>query len=365
MLADPIDRPAAARAASMTHARAAPSPIQMPKRAAEDIRLRQRLQRGVQWVVGDPDAPWGSFELALASSGEAGASAPIRAAPALTTAHGVLHLCDDTLVTIATGLHLPHDVDDRARDGLLRLACTAWCPALAQALGGVPTPLPVGHDAPPSGKEQPIAAVLTLVSRDGSRQVLPLRTSRRTLLAWASAPGWRPLPVQGPMSASVAAIALTVGLWLGRIAIRHAQLSTVRTGDAFWLPSDGRAKNGPLCLVSGRRLIHLGQVDHLTREFQGWGSTGTSPSNSLHAFSPSSEPRNVDALTVDLDFIVGRVAMTVGELSALAAGQIVPLEALTPATVRIVAHGTELGAGQLVEVEGRLAVEILQWGSPR
>ena len=77
------------------------------------------------------------------------------------------------------------------------------------------------------------------------------------------------------------------------------------------------------------------------------------------------EPRNVDALTVDLDFIVGRVAMTVGELSALAAGQIVPLQALTPAAVRIVAHGTELGAGQLVEVEGRLAVEILQWGSPR
>ena len=73
----------------------------------------------------------------------------------------------------------------------------------------------------------------------------------------------------------------------------------------------------------------------------------------------------MDALTVDLDFIVGRVAMTVGELSALAAGQIVPLQALTPAAVRIVAHGTQHGAGQLVEVEGRLAVEIQQWGSPR
>lgn len=72
----------------------------------------------------------------------------------------------------------------------------------------------------------------------------------------------------------------------------------------------------------------------------------------------------MDALTVDLDFIVGRVAMTVGELSALAAGGD-PIEALTPARVRIVAHGTELGHGHLVEVEGRLAVEVLGWGTPR
>lgn len=73
----------------------------------------------------------------------------------------------------------------------------------------------------------------------------------------------------------------------------------------------------------------------------------------------------MDALTVDLDFIVGRVAKTVGELSALAPGQTLPLDALTSASVRIVAHGTELGTGRLVELEGRLAVEILTWGNPR
>ncbi|WP_431260943.1 FliM/FliN family flagellar motor switch protein [Roseateles chitinivorans] len=73
----------------------------------------------------------------------------------------------------------------------------------------------------------------------------------------------------------------------------------------------------------------------------------------------------MDALTVDLDFIVGRVAKTVSELSALAAGQTIPLDALTSTPVRIVAHGTELGTGQLVEREGGIAVEILTWGNPR
>lgn len=72
----------------------------------------------------------------------------------------------------------------------------------------------------------------------------------------------------------------------------------------------------------------------------------------------------MDALTVDLDFIVGRVAMTVGELSGLTAGRIVPLDTSTPALVRIVAHGTELGIGRLVEHDDRLAVEVLQWGHP-
>ncbi|OWQ49213.1 hypothetical protein CDL60_00220 [Roseateles noduli] len=373
MLADPIARPVARTAVLSANARASPSPLQLPKRDAEDVRLRHRLQCGVVWIVDDAGSPWTSFELALAPAREGLPPEAPWGGPTLGIPHGILHLEDDTLVTIATGVHLPAHGDGRARDGLLRLACAAWSPALARAMGEVPTPLHVAldaldaMDASPSGPgtDRPIAAVLTLVSQDGTRHVVPIGASRRTLMAWAMAPGWKTRPARGLMPAAVAGIALTAGLWLTRLPVRRTRLLAIRTGDAFWLPSEGPAQNGPLCLVSAGRLIHLGQVDHLTREFQGWGSEGGSPSNSLHAFSPPTEPRNVDALTVDLDFIVGRVAMTVGELSALAAGQIVPLEALTPATVRIVAHGTELGAGQLVEVEGRLAVEILQWGTPR
>ncbi|WP_431050678.1 FliM/FliN family flagellar motor switch protein [Roseateles sp. L2-2] len=367
MLVDPIAKPVVRNAALSATARASPSPLQLPKRDVEDFRLRQRLQCGVVWIVDDADSPWTSFELALAPAREDLPAEATRDGPTLGIPHGILLLEDDTLVTIATGVHLPAHGDGRVRDGLLRLACAAWSPALARAMGEVPTPLRDTQDASPSGPgtDRRIAAVLTLVSQDGTRHVVPIGASRRTLLAWAMAPGWKTLPAPGPMPGAVAEIALTAGLWLARLPVRRARLLAIRTGDAFWLPSEGPAQNGPLCLVSAGRLIHLGQVDHLTREFQGWGSEGGSPSNSLHAFSPPTEPRNVDALTVDLDFIVGRVAMTVGELSALAAGQIVPLEALTPATVRIVAHGTELGAGQLVEVEGRLAVEILQWGTPR
>lgn len=71
----------------------------------------------------------------------------------------------------------------------------------------------------------------------------------------------------------------------------------------------------------------------------------------------------MDALKVDLDFVVGRLSMTVAELTALNSGRILPLELATPPRVRIVAHGTELGSGELIELDGRLAVEITDWGT--
>lgn len=349
-------------------ARDSPSPLRVPAREAEDVHLRLRLQRGAAWQVDDTASPWRAFELRLAPADEDRGTAPTAPTTptadslALGTPHGVLFLEDDTLLAIATGAHLPRGADGRMDEGLLRLACTTWPPALCRALGDAPTPLVAERGRRQAGLH---AAVLTFVSRDGARQGVPIRASARTLRACATAPGWQAPPAPHPMPAAVAAIVLQVGLQLARVAMPAARLPTLRPGDAVWLPSDGRGESSPLCLVCGRQLVHLGQVDHLTREFQGWGSTGGAPSNSPHAFPPPTEPQNVDALTVDLDFIVGRVAMTVGELSALAAGQIIPLQALTPASVRIVAHGTELGAGQLVEVEGRLAVEILSWGSPR
>ncbi|ANH70967.1 FliM/FliN family flagellar motor switch protein [Mitsuaria sp. 7] len=369
MLADPITRPASDfSTASPAPAHASPSRLQIPSRDADDVRLRQRVRGGVVWEVDEvdnSDVPWSSFELRLRSDGEDAAAAPANDGLALDTPHGVLFLEDDTFIAIATGAHLPQGLNRDTREGLLRLACAAWPAALSRALGGTPTAHRGGHDMHQAGPRGLRTLVLTLVSRDGARQTVPLRASPRTLLACATTPGWRAFPARPAMPTAIAGIFLEAGLALARVAISASRLPSLRPGDALWLPSDGQAKSSPLCVVCGRRLVHLGQVDHLTREFQGWGSTGGSPSNSPHAFSPPTEPRNVDALTVDLDFIVGRVAMTVGELSALAAGQIVPLEALTPASVRIVAHGTELGAGQLVEVEGRLAVEILQWGSPR
>ena len=346
---------------------ASPTPLRLPSRNPELVDLTGRFGRGLCWTDEEAASPWSAVELAL----QPVVDTPVaqdRPAPdglALSTAFGTWHLEDDALVVCATGVHLARIEDAATRDGLLRLACAYWPPLLARALGGVPAPAAVTRHPDPDAAGRGHAAILTLVDQAGGRQAIPLRASTRTLLTCAQSPGWRRAPSRGPLPPAVAAIALTGGLWLDRLSLPMSRLSALRPGDALWLPPKGRSESSPLCFISGSQILHLGHVCHLTREFQGWGPEGGRTSNSLHAFPPSTEPRNVDALTVDLDFIVGRVAMTVGELSALAAGQVIPIEALTPARVRIVAHGTELGHGHLVEVEGRLAVEVLGWGTPR
>lgn len=345
-----------------------PSPLKIPTRDAEQVRLRLKLKGGLVWTVSEPDSPWAAFEMTLpAPDGETSfiTSDSDSERLSLLTAHGVLELRDDLLIAVATGVHLPRAADAPTREGLLRLALGHWPTWLAAALGGTPSPLPGSHDVGQARGHRSHTVLLTLVEREGARVAVPIRGAARTLIACVGSAGWRPLPARTPMPPAIAAITFHGGLWLDRLSLTTASLSSLRPGDALWLPPKGRRESSPLCLISGGRLIHLGHVSHLSREFRGWGSEGGAPSNSPHAFSPPTEPRNVDALTVDLDFIVGRVAMTVGELCALAAGQVVPLEALKPAHVRIVAHGTELGCGQLVDVEGRMAVEILEWGSPR
>jgi len=359
--------PAFSPIAQAAQPRASPSPLRLPSRSQEITDLTRTFNRGLVWTDDASASAWAAVELSVQPIVETPAGRPW-AGPegvALRTALGSWLLEDGAFVACATGVQVAPASNVAARDGLLRLACAHWPALLADALGGVPAPAPFPRDHDNDDRGQMAAAILTLVDRTGGRQAFPLRASAQTLLACAQLPGWRPMPSRQPMPAAVSAIVLAGGLWLDRLSIPAAQLSALRPGDALWLPPKGRSESSPLCLISGSQILHLGHVCHLTREFQGWGPEGGRTSNSLHAFPPSTEPRNVDALTVDLDFIVGRVAMTVGELSALAAGQVIPIEALTPARVRIVAHGTELGHGHLVEVEGRLAVEVLGWGTPR
>jgi hypothetical protein len=156
------------------------------------MRLRQRVKGGVVWEVDEvdnSDVPWSFFELRLGADAEDGQAMSVNDGLALDTPHGVLFLEDDTLIASATGAHLPQGLDRDTRESLLRLACATWPAALSRALGGTPTSHRGGHDMHQAGPGGHRTLVLTLVSRDGARQTVPLRASPRTLLACATTPG--------------------------------------------------------------------------------------------------------------------------------------------------------------------------------
>lgn len=359
-------------------------PARFPARRAAQVRAEQVLRRGLTWRISDlkedvdddlgAESPWLALHLTIADApvssaaepdpGTADTSIAREGRLMLRCAHGGLRLPDDRLIALLTGIALPRTTDTTVRESLLKLACALWPASISEALGSVLDASP----EPDIGQETlqaPIRAALTLIARDGSRHTVGIEATAESWSAIAGLAGWVPMPLTHPLPPALAAVTLPMGLHLGRVTVSRSTASRLRVGDALWLPADNPSEVRPLCFISGRQLLYLGQVNHLSREFQGWGPKGGRGSNSPHALPPPTEPRNVDALTVDLDFIVGRVALTVGELSALAPGHVIELESTTPAHVRIVAHGTELGSGQLVDVDGRLAIEILQWGSPR
>lgn len=345
-----------------------PQPYSPPPFDCLEAKFRHTFAQGLQWKVEDPGSDWTAFELSLLKTDDGLGPSPINSGTdalyRLHTPYGAVELQIDTLILLTCGIFLPPVNSDPQRRGLLKIALARVPLPLIAALGGAIELSDASQAGRDSGTDVARGAVLTLVGRDGSRHSHRLRASASTLLGWVSEGGWRALPPPPP-APPITSIGLVCGLHIGRERLPLSSIRSLRHGDAIWIPSAAWAGHASLCLIAGSQILHLGHVDSFSCEFQGWGPLGEANSNRHQAFPPSTEPRNVDALTVDLDFIVGRLSMTVGELSALSKGQIVPLDGLTPAQVRIVAHGTELGRGRLVEIEGRLAVEIDEWSASR
>lgn len=67
-----------------------------------------------------------------------------------------------------------------------------------------------------------------------------------------------------------------------------------------------------------------------------------------------------DELPVQLTFEVGRLEITLGELRRLGPGSVLELGRSTAELVRVSAHGRWIGHGELVEVEGAVAVRMVR-----
>lgn len=71
-------------------------------------------------------------------------------------------------------------------------------------------------------------------------------------------------------------------------------------------------------------------------------------------------PSAVDDLPVILDAVVGRVTLTVGEVSGLGPGVVLPIAADATPIVTLIAGGQPIARGALVDDGGRAAVQITQ-----
>ena len=73
------------------------------------------------------------------------------------------------------------------------------------------------------------------------------------------------------------------------------------------------------------------------------------------------EVGGLDTLPLQLHFDMGCCHTTLGGLRTLVAGSVLPVEGGSPAAIGISAGGRVIGQGELVEVNGKLAIRIVHW----
>jgi type III secretion protein Q len=75
----------------------------------------------------------------------------------------------------------------------------------------------------------------------------------------------------------------------------------------------------------------------------------------------TNDTAGLDTLPLQLHFDMGCCHTTLGGLRTLVAGSVLPIEGGSPAAIGISAGGHMLGQGELVEVNGKLAIRITYW----
>ncbi|NDP58241.1 MAG: hypothetical protein GZ090_02660 [Oxalobacteraceae bacterium] len=124
----------------------------------------------------------------------------------------------------------------------------------------------------------------------------------------------------------------------GRIRIGSWQLSVVYTAPA-----------GMTLLSLETRMDSLGTIVDTD-------SLVVSPS-----LAGTHDAGGLDTLPLQLHFDMGCCHTTLGGLRTLVAGSVLPIEGGSPAAIGITAGGRTLGQGELVEVNGKLAIRIIHW----
>lgn len=205
-----------------------------------------------------------------------------------------------------------------------------------------------------------------------SRVVARLILAPASLLALCDAALWRPM--SGPLPDS---FPLCVPVTIGRLQLPVTQLGTVRPGDVLLLESlffnaqgDGQLRLGRHRLQgriddeTGALRLTLFSIEEATvdedygdsSQGQGWGEPGDQARDEPLVDVFGHEP--FDELSIALTVRCGTLQLTLGELRQLAPGAVLGISGYGPGMAGLYYADRPIGHGQLVEVDGRLGLQL-------
>ncbi|MBB3211528.1 type III secretion protein Q [Herbaspirillum sp. Sphag1AN] len=177
------------------------------------------------------------------------------------------------------------------------------------------------------------------------------------------------LPVSGNFSKSMEALPINIEWRLGYSLLNRAPLTQVRRGDVMLISRE------TFDIGSGDTVIGKFSIDENGEVFV----QVINPEDKMkrqdmnefveksHTASSAVETSSEEALEVGtaiadiplrVDFILQRSVMTVAQMDALYRGQIFTFDQDAEAQVELVVNGRRIGQGELVELNGRLGVEL-------
>jgi len=215
----------------------------------------------------------------------------------------------------------------------------------------------------------------------GCRVSVTLGASRVEGFMWLTPGSFLALCEAGPWRSAAASIAaqfqLTIAVPLGRLQLSVAQMRSLRAGDVLVLEQASFQTQGTGHLQVGRQRLH-GRIDDDTGPLC-LTITSIEDASVDEEFSAPDYPdyegdepvmdvfghEPFDELSMVLNVRCGTLNLTLGELRNLSPGTVLGVTGYAPGMAGLYYGERPIGLGQLVEVDGRLGLQISRVVFPR
>jgi type III secretion protein Q len=308
--------------------------------------------------------------LRMEASGLRPASAPPPHRPLLLqTQAGALSLSPAReIVRALASIDLP---DDAGTDALhaMRLDMAAQAlPTGCLPLFGASTFL-VGHGDGSNNAPGPLEVTLTIFQPQARLgMVATLRGTAEALLHALSQAEWQSID-DGKPAPEPQDMQITVPVCIGTTTVSLPTLDALAPGDIVVVahPRFDLDGEGELQIAKGfaRCVLHTG--NHTQVELTEWHPTTAGPTmNDEQEYLGAREVNHdepLDDVPVTLSFELGSLELTLADLRTLAPGRVLDIAGELPPLVAICAGRRRIGLGELVDLGGRLAVEVRRIGA--
>ncbi|WEF10223.1 type III secretion system cytoplasmic ring protein SctQ [Pectobacterium actinidiae] len=348
-------------------------PLTLPSLCAQHARIRSALAAGLSLPF-TRDGLAGRLHLQLANVREQAEDSFTTQASRWRSDIGHLSLTDPSpvlsLLSDCPLLPLTED-DDAAQEWYWTLYNQSLNPVLRTLIGEI-YPLSLPQKEQDSTEQNHNAAWLS-VSWNGMTVRSQMQAADAVWLALFSRSDWH-----RQRHALPAGMAITIPLTLADAVLPLSALHGLRMGDLilphrpWFTPSgEGTLSSGTLRLRGVLQLAAFAPYTFTVTDMETVSMpssatdtmlTATQPDTSALEFTPTSDnvTENLPPLPVTLHIRCGSLTMTLAELQHLASGSVLTLRDVVPGQAWLYHGDIALASGDLVDVEGRLGLQITQ-----